>query len=309
MSASRTSTVFAVVSFLLAASAARAQDAVEVTASALNVRTGPGTSHAAVGLAHQGEVYPVLARQGEWVRLQFGARDGWSHGTYLRASPAEVKAVAADSLNVRSGGSTRYRALGQLPRGARVAVRASSGEWRRIDFEGRAGWVHGAYLVAPGSNTPVTPPPPTTTRPRSRAGFIQLRASGPGFRSIAPASRRWGTPTMVYGLERIALRWRDEQPGAPRMSIEDISYENGGPISGHVSHQRGVDVDVWPIRRDASEGAVTRLQLAYSRTRTAALLRLFRAELPITLILFNDAAIPGVSDWPNHDNHFHARIR
>jgi uncharacterized protein YraI len=304
MSATRT---FAVVVLLgLAASAAHAQDAMEVTASALNVRSGPGTANGVIGLAHQGEVYPVLARQGEWVRLQFGARDGWSHGSYLRSSSAEVKAVSADSLNVRSGGATRFRALGHLPRGARVAVRASSGDWRRIDFEGRAGWVHGAYLVTPGT-TPVTPQPAPGSRPTSRAGFIQLRASGPGFRSIAPASRRWGTPTMVYGLERIAARWAAQEPTAGRMSIEDISFENGGPISGHASHQRGVDADVWPIRTDGSEGAVTRFQSAYSRTRTTALLRLVQAELPVTHIFWNDSTAPGVSDWPNHDNHFHVR--
>lgn len=159
MSATRNVTCLGVL-LLLAATAARAQEAFEVTASVLNVRAGPGTAHAPIGLARQGEVYPALARQGEWVRLQFGARIGWSHGTYLRASSAEVKTVAAVALNVRSGGGVRFHSLGQLPRGARVAIRGHGGEWRRIDFEGREGWIHGAYLVAPGGSTPVAPPPP-----------------------------------------------------------------------------------------------------------------------------------------------------
>lgn len=287
---------------------ARAQGAVEVTASSLNVRSGPGTGNGVIGSAGAGQVYPVLARSGSWANIQFGGRAGWAHSDYLRASTAQVVAVTAGALNVRAGAGTGYRLIGTLNQGARVAVRASSGEWRRIDFNGQAAWVHGAYLGAASGAPPpaTTPPPPSGRRPTSRAGFIQLPASGPGFYCYNTSLRRWGTPTMVYGLERIGRRWASEQAGAPRMGIGDISAQNGGKISGHASHQRGVDVDVRPVRT-SGESAVTRFQSSYSRTRTQALVRMFRAELPITHIFFNDPNVSGVSRWPNHDNHFHAR--
>jgi murein endopeptidase len=111
---------------------------------------------------------------------------------------------------------------------------------------------------------------------------------------------------MVYGLERIGARW-DRERGGARMGVGDISLMNGGDISGHVSHEKGVDVDVRP-QRTSGEGPVTRFMSTYSRTRTAALQRLFRAELPVTLMLFNDTRIAGTTRWPNHDNHFHCRI-
>lgn len=308
--AHRVTVLGAAAALLALAGEARAQEAVEVTASALNVRAGPGGGERELGQARRGQVYAVLGRSGAWVRLQFGAGAGWAHGDYLRASSAEVRAVtASSSLNVRTGPGTRYRDIGDLPRGARVAVSGASGAWRKIAFQGRDAWVHGDLLGAASSGGTTTPPrTPTPSRPRSRAGFIQLGAAGPGFYSYAPASRRWGTPTMVYGIERVAARWAREQPAAPRMGVGDISLQNGGDITGHVSHEKGVDVDVRPVRT-SGEGAVTRFQSAYSRTRTAALIRLYRDELPVTLLLFNDTRIAGTQTWPNHDNHFHVRIR
>lgn len=143
-----------------------------------------------------------------------------------------------------------------------------------------------------------------TDLPRSSAGFVQLPASGTGFYGYYGANRRWGTPAMVYGLMRVGQAWAGN--GA-RMGVGDISYKNGGPISGHASHQRGVDADLRPVRKDGGESPVTIHQSAYSRTLTSRLLRLIRQHLPVRLIFFNDSAIAGVQHWPNHANHFHVR--
>lgn len=140
--------------------------------------------------------------------------------------------------------------------------------------------------------------------PRSSAGFVQLPASGTGFYGYYGANRRWGTPTMVYGLMRIGQAWSGN---GGRMGVGDISFKNGGKISGHASHRKGVDADIRPMRKDNAESPVTINQSAYSRSQTTKLLRLFRQKLPVHLIFFNDSHCPGVQHWPNHDNHFHVR--
>ena len=179
-----------------------------------------------------------------------------------------------------------------------MAVQGSSGSWRKISFGGRQAWCHGSYLGGSGSSG-------GSTRPTSRRGFIQLAASGRGFYNYSPASDRWGTTRLIYGLERIGRRWSGQ---GPRMGVGDISLANGGPMPGHVSHQLGVDVDVKPVRNDGSTAPVTIYQSAYSRTLTQRLLNLFVAELRIRLILFNDTRTRPTQTWPNHHNHFHARI-
>ncbi|MEZ6186015.1 MAG: penicillin-insensitive murein endopeptidase [Planctomycetota bacterium] len=279
---------------VVSSSVAWGASAREVTASTLNVRSGPSTGNAVIGQVHRGEVYAGIRHSGSWWLIQFDHRQGWCHGSYLKSSGRTLRAVTAASLNVRTGASTRYRALGALPRGALVADQGSAGSWRKISFGGRQAWCHGSYLGGAGS-----------TRPTSSRGFVQLAASGAGLYSFSPPSDRWGTPRMIYGLERIGRRWSGQ---GPRMGVGDISLANGGPMPGHVSHQLGVDVDVRPVRSDGRTGPVTIYQSAYSRTLTQRLLNLFVAELRIRLILFNDRYTRPVQSYPNHHHHFHARI-
>jgi uncharacterized protein YraI len=57
----------------------------EVTVDTLNVRTGPSTGNARIGVTHQGQRYFHHAWSGSWRRIQFDDRQGWSHGGYTRS--------------------------------------------------------------------------------------------------------------------------------------------------------------------------------------------------------------------------------
>ena len=92
------------------------------------------------------------------------------------------------------------------------------------------------------------------------------------------------------------------------MGVGEICPPFMALISGHASHRLGVDADIRPMRT-SGEAGVTRFDAAYSRTSTRALIQLFQAEVRIVYIFFNDANISGTTNWPNHDNHFHVRIR
>jgi len=59
-------------------------EAVEVTASALNVRQGPSTREAKIGLIRRGQRYVVLAERGGWAQIQLDRRTGWASLGYLR---------------------------------------------------------------------------------------------------------------------------------------------------------------------------------------------------------------------------------
>jgi len=289
-------------SYLASVSAAPAASSalVEVTAATLNARSGPGTQHRRLGTLSRGQVYVALRSSGDWRLIQHGQGTAWVHAGYLRPGQGSVFHVTnASSLNVRSGPSTRYRKLGTLARGSSVAVVETSGAWRRLWYAGQRAWVHGSYLAAGvGSGRP------PLSRPTSSAGFIQLGASGSGFYSYTRSGNRWGRPALVYGIERVGRRWA--QTGRPRMGTGDISYARGGRMSGHVSHRRGEDVDVRPTL--TYEGPGTIYLSSYRRTWQQHMIDLYRAELRIDLILFNDRNVRGVRSYPNHHNHFHARI-
>lgn len=55
---------------------------VKVTASVLNYRSGPGTSHKIKGTIKKGEVYTIVEENGTWGKLKSGA--GWIHLGYTK---------------------------------------------------------------------------------------------------------------------------------------------------------------------------------------------------------------------------------
>lgn len=77
------------------------------------------------------------------------------------------------------------------------------------------------------------------------AGLVQLPESGPSWQAMRLSrNRNWGHPVMVDYLIDLsqsaqALGWRG-------LYIGDISQPRGGPSqSGHLSHQTGLDADIW----------------------------------------------------------------
>lgn len=77
-------------------------------------------------------------------------------------------------------------------------------------------------------------------------GGVPLPLTAPGLR-FNPArdpKARYGTAEVVRSLVQAAARVDRELGGLP-VTINDLSYENGGPIPHHASHQSGRDVDVF----------------------------------------------------------------
>lgn len=138
----------------------------------------------------------------------------------------------------------------------------------------------------------------------------QLPESGPGFHGYYPASKRWGLPETVQAIRTVAGVWNEWHPQGPRIGVGDISLKGGGNISGHASHEKGIDVDVRPVRNDGKEERVIYTDPAYSHTLTEELIDLFRANgiLPVELVFFNDMTIAGTRWLKNHHNYFHLRF-
>ena len=75
-------------------------------------------------------------------------------------------------------------------------------------------------------------------------GAVALPARGPGFRfnpRRAPEAR-FGGVEMVQALIAAAARVAAELPGG-ELTVNDLGYEDGGPIPHHGSHRAGRDVD------------------------------------------------------------------
>lgn len=78
------------------------------------------------------------------------------------------------------------------------------------------------------------------------AGAAQLAETGPTWQAMRLSrNRNWGHPETVSFLQDLS-RKAAQQPGWNGLYIGDISQPRGGPmLTGHASHQMGLDADIW----------------------------------------------------------------
>ena len=62
--------------------------------------------------------------------------------------------------------------------------------------------------------------------------------------------RLYGNEHTIRTIIEVLAQYRKTHPNAPRVVVGDISLRNGGVMDQHVSHQNGLDVDVYYPRRD-----------------------------------------------------------
>lgn len=175
------------------------------------------------------------------------------------------------------------------------------------------------------------------------AGGIELAATGPTWQAMRPSrNRAYGHPDLIDFVER--LSGRVAAIGWPGLLIGDLAQPRGGPmLTGHRSHQIGLDVDIWmrpaperiltPEEREAmgSFSVVApggRDVSANWSAEHAAVLKT-AAEDPAVARIFVHAAIkralctgPAAAEarqgdrawlrkirpWYGHDAHFHVRL-
>jgi peptidoglycan hydrolase-like protein with peptidoglycan-binding domain len=167
----------------------------------------------------------------------------------------------------------------------------------------------GAGMPPAASVTPSPTPAPTPTGSNA-AVDTPLPRSAPGMYSHGITSRQYGVRQTIQALLSIGRRWAAAHPNGPEIGVGDISFQGGGVMKPHVSHQKGIDADIWLMRNDGVKALTTYKSPSYSQTLTQQLVDMIRTNdvLKVQFILNNDPQIQGVKPWPGHDNHLHVRF-
>jgi penicillin-insensitive murein endopeptidase len=168
-----------------------------------------------------------------------------------------------------------------------------------------------------------------------------LALDGPHWQVMRPSRNRyWGHPSLISYIENLAATanangWRG-------LLVGDLGQPRGGPLlTGHASHQVGLDVDIWlmqmPARRFGNAereglpapsmlttGARNRLVLDHE-TFTSAHVRMIKAAAQpdaVERVFVNPvikqalcrsaggdrAWLAKVRPWRGHDDHIHVRL-
>ncbi|MBP3931355.1 MAG: SH3 domain-containing protein, partial [Peptostreptococcaceae bacterium] len=150
-----------------------------VTATSLNVRSGPSTNNSVLFSVKKNEKVDILDSMSGWYKISTSkGKTGWASSEYINTNidsnsdtNENKKVVTANSLNMRSGASTSYRVITKLSKGTVVEVISESNGWSKIKNNGRLGYVSSEYLTSIEDNTttkpeqkPETTPVQTTTK-------------------------------------------------------------------------------------------------------------------------------------------------
>lgn len=148
----------------------------------------------------------------------------------------------------------------------------------------------------------------------------QLPLEGPDWVTWNPnTDSRPNRPGRLYGHERtirtiieVLAAYRKTHPKAPLVVVGDISLRGGGVMDQHVSHQNGLDVDVYFPRRDGWLQAPTSTA-QIDRRLSQELLDGFVAAGASKIFVGYATDLRGprgvVIPYPNHENHMHVRFR
>ena len=78
------------------------------------------------------------------------------------------------------------------------------------------------------------------------SGGQALPVDGPAWQAMRLSrNRNWGHPRLIKLIEKLAADGK-EKDGWPGLLVGDLAQPRGGPmITGHASHQIGLDADLW----------------------------------------------------------------
>jgi peptidoglycan hydrolase-like protein with peptidoglycan-binding domain len=130
--------------------------------------------------------------------------------------------------------------------------------------------------------------------------------------SVGNGTANWATSAATNQLEAAARVVAGQGHG--RVAVGDASRQHGGDIAGHVTHERGLDIDVRLMRKgkDQCRWGGNWRAATYDRAATRALIVAIRATAPghVKLIYFNDPVLikAGLTTrHAGHDDHLHIR--
>jgi penicillin-insensitive murein endopeptidase len=170
------------------------------------------------------------------------------------------------------------------------------------------------------------------------AGAVALPVNGESWQVMRLSrNRSWGNPAMIAFLERFSAKAAHEGIW-PGILVGDISQPRGGPmLTGHASHQIGLDADVWltpmpdHILTDAERENMSAIDMvkpdglsvdpAHWSDKQVGVIKAAAEEAEVERIFVNPAIKKALCEtakgeaWMNkvrpywgHNYHFHIRI-
>ena len=122
--------------------------------NALNVRSGAGTSYSVIGSLSNGANVEIVETSGSWYKIKYGSGYGYVSKDYVTINTRSIAentvlregTAVTLALKVRDESNYESTVMGTIAMGEKVSVLEDKGEWSKIKYNGKTGYILNEYV-------------------------------------------------------------------------------------------------------------------------------------------------------------------
>lgn len=147
------------------------------TTEALNVRQSRSVSSKNLGQLAKRSKVTVIGSKSGWYTIKYKGKTGYISSKYTKKVSTTLKvqyyaSVVSTKAYVRTGTSTKYKAVGTLKKGTKVGVYGTNSGFSKILFQKSYRYIKSSDIKKSViSSKPTTPPKDTSDRPSNVSGY------------------------------------------------------------------------------------------------------------------------------------------
>ncbi|MFS0751338.1 N-acetylmuramoyl-L-alanine amidase [Oceanobacillus sp. 1P07AA] len=150
-----TTILFTVLSIFVFEQSVTANTAI-VNGEGVNVRSGPGSEYDSIGNVNDGQSYPLVQQQNDWVEIDYNGESGWVSQEYINIERTEQEYDEIDSdsaetmynnTHLRSGPSVNDAIIEYVDQGTILNIVHSEKEWLEVEYEESTAFVHRDFVT------------------------------------------------------------------------------------------------------------------------------------------------------------------
>lgn len=155
---------------------AASADSVTVTAERLNMRKEADALSKAVSVVEENDTLSFVSEVGDWYQVKNGGKTGYVMKDYVNLDDEQLaadveantvaytaSAVTTDRVNMRKLPMTDADIAKVVPKKGEVQITGVCGDWYKVSYGGKTGYIMARYLTINGSGTGSTESAPAET--------------------------------------------------------------------------------------------------------------------------------------------------
>ena len=122
-----------------------------VNTNSLRMRADASTNAKVLDTAHQNDCVVVIAKEGDWYKVNYNLQEGYMHKDYLNVLTQEnaelgYGEVNGSSVNVRSGAGTGYRSVAVASKGSKCYILGLNNGWYKVIYNTSIGYIRSDFV-------------------------------------------------------------------------------------------------------------------------------------------------------------------